>query len=319
MALQQIESPQSETPQERFFRHIESERRFSPLTVRNYRHDVEGFVAWLEAECGKSSPCKATTENVREWILHRSSLRHPKQNRPLLSPASINRELCSLRALFRWLLERGEMTCEIMRPIRSLKSPRRLPVFVAESRMRDVVTQEVEEGAFEAVRDKLMLLLFYTCGVRLAELIGIDRTDFSDDYSTLRLRGKGNKEREVPILGFVREKIIAYLALIDGQKICRIGQKALILTAKGERISRSTVYRIVQRRLGEAGVPGKKSPHVLRHTFATHLLNGGADMREIQELMGHSSLQATQVYTHNSIASLQEIYQKAHPRERREE
>ena len=115
---------------------------------------------------------------------------------------------------------------------------------------------------------------------------------------------------------FVREKILRYLDLIRRQNICKSGEKALFLTLKGERVSRTAVYRIVQRELGRGGVQGKKSPHVLRHTFATHLLNGGADMREIQELLGHASLQATQVYTHNSIARLREVYAKAHPREK---
>ena len=141
-------------------------------------------------------------------------------------------------------------------------------------------------------------------------------SDFSADYTSLRVRGKGDKQRMVPILEFLREKILHYLGLIERQNICISSEKALFLTHKGKRISRSVVYRTVQEELGRAGVQGKKSPHVLRHTFATHLLNGGADMREIQELLGHASLQATQVYTHNSIARLREIYAKAHPREK---
>ena len=152
--------------------------------------------------------------------------------------------------------------------------------------------------------------------LELMELVGIDRDDFSADYASLRVRGKGDKQRMVPILEFVREKILSYLDLIARQNICNSAEKALFLTHKGKRISRSVVYRMVRAELTRAGVQGKKSPHVLRHTFATHLLNGGADMREIQELLGHASLQATQVYTHNSIARLREIYAKAHPREK---
>ena len=165
------------------------------------------------------------------------------------------------------------------------------------------------------IRDSV-ILMFYACGLRLAELVGIDRDDFSADYASLRVRGKGDKQRMVPILEFVREKILSYLDLIARQNICNSAEKALFLTHKGKRISRSVVYRMVRAELTRAGVQGKKSPHVLRHTFATHLLNGGADMREIQELLGHASLQATQVYTHNSIARLREIYAKAHPREK---
>ena len=161
-----------------------------------------------------------------------------------------------------------------------------------------------------------ILTLFLGTGIRISELVGINRDDFSDNYTSLRVRGKGDKERLVPILEFLREKILHYLELIDRQNICNSAEKALFLTHKGKRIARITVYRIVKEELARGGVQGKKSPHVLRHTFATHLLNGGADMREIQELLGHASLQATQVYTHNSIARLRDAYAKAHPREK---
>lgn len=293
-----------------FIRYIEAERRFSPLTVRNYRRDVERFLAWLECDEENSNPQEITTEHVRDWILYRTQTAN-------LSAASMNRELSSLRTFFHWLHRTGAVGQDITRPIRALKTSRHLPVFVPESRMKQLVeTCEEDSADFDTARDTLMILLFYTCGLRLAELIGIDREDFSADLNSLRVRGKGDKQRLVPILEFVREKILFYLRLIERQNICNSSEKALFLTSKGKRISRSTVYRIVQKELGSAGVPGKKSPHVLRHTFATHLLNGGADMREIQELLGHASLQATQVYTHNSIASLREIYRKAHPREK---
>lgn len=169
------------------------------------------------------------------------------------------------------------------------------------------------------MRDALTVAMFYGCGIRLAELIALNRNDFSDDYRQVRIRGKGDKERIVPLVDPLRRILVHYLQLIERQNICNSQEKALILTLKGARISRSVVRRIVEQALNKEGVQGKKSPHVLRHTFATHLLNHGADMREIQELLGHSSLQATQVYTHNSITRLQEIYVKAHPRERRKE
>ena len=175
---------------------------------------------------------------------------------------------------------------------------------------------EFDSERFTTERNSLIVLLLYACGLRLAELVGIDRTDFSEDYTSLRVRGKGDKERIVPVMEFLREKILHYLELIKRQNICNFSEKALILTQKGKRISRSVVYRVVREELARGGVQGKRSPHVLRHTFATHLLNGGADMREIQELLGHASLQATQVYTHNSIARLREVYNKAHPREK---
>ncbi len=293
-----------------FIRYIEAERRFSPLTVRNYRRDTEAFLDWLREAQGTDDPRDATTGQVRAWILHRTETAH-------LSAASMNREVSSLRAFFRWMHATGAISRDIMRPIRSLKTSRRLPSFVPASRMEGIVEECERPGSdFEAERNALMILLFYTCGLRLAELIAVDRDDFSADFATLRVHGKGDKVRIVPVLEFVRAKISSYLGMIRRQNICISGEKALFLTEQGVRISRIAVYRIIRAELSEAGVKGKKSPHVLRHTFATHLLDGGADIREIQELLGHASLQSTQVYTHNTIARLREIYRKAHPRER---
>ena len=293
-----------------FIRYLSAERRYSPLTVRNYKHDVEQFLAWLDCDESRFDPRSVTTEQIREWIIFRTE-------EGKLSAGSMNREVASLRAFFRWLHRTGAVEKDIFRMISTLKTSRRLPAFVPESRMTTIVSEcGPDSEDFQTERNSLIILMFYACGLRLAELVGIDRSDFSDDYTSLRVRGKGDKQRMVPILEFLREKILHYLGLIERQNICISSEKALFLTHKGKRISRSVVYRTVQEELTRAGVQGKKSPHVLRHTFATHLLNGGADMREIQELLGHASLQATQVYTHNSIARLREIYAKAHPREK---
>lgn len=291
-----------------FIQYLSTERRYSPLTVRNYRHDIEQFLAWLGTDEERFDAARITTDDIRSWIIYRT-----EQGR--LSAASMNREVSSLRAFFRWLLRTGVVEKDICRNIASLKTSRRLPAFVPESRMTGIVSEcENDSDVFITERNSLIILMFYACGLRLSELVGIDRSDFSADFTSLRVRGKGDKERIVPILEFVREKILHYLDLIGRQNICNSSEKALFLTQQGKRISRSMVYRTVRIELRRAGVQGKKSPHVLRHTFATHLLNGGADMREIQELLGHASLQATQVYTHNSIAKLREIYAKAHPR-----
>ncbi len=298
-----------------FLTYLEAERRYSPLTIRNYRRDIERFLEWLKVDEASFDPTRLRTEDIREWILHRTEKSH-------IGPASMNREVSSLRALWHYLRRQGTVSQDIFRGIRMLRTPRRLPVFIPESRMADVMTDVGKlsrSNDFSEVRDALIVAMFYGCGIRLAELIGLDRDDFSDDYRQVRILGKGDKERIVPLIDPLRRKLLRYLRLIDKQNICNSQEKALFLTQKGARISRSVVRRIVEQALGKEGVQGKKSPHVLRHTFATHLLNHGADMREIQELLGHSSLQATQVYTHNSIVRLQEIYAKAHPRERQKE
>ena len=292
-----------------FLQYLATVRRFSPLTVQNYRRDVTNFLEWLDVPEADFDPRRITVEDVREWIVHRTETKH-------LGAASMNRELSSLRSFFRYLHRTGRIDKEVMYRIHALKTSRRIPAFVPSTRMEGILDELDREREFKFVRNSLIVLLFYSCGLRLAELVGIDRDDFSGDYTALKVRGKGDKERIVPILPPVREKILHYLDEIDRQGICISKEKALFLNQQGKRISRSTVYRTVQSQLRQGGVQGKKSPHVLRHTFATELLNNGADMRAIQELLGHASLQATQVYTHNSIAKLQEIYSKAHPREK---
>lgn len=295
-----------------FLTYLETERRYSPLTIRNYRRDIERFLEWLHTDDDSFDPSRLRTEDIREWIIHRSETNK-------LSPASINREVSSLRALWHFLRRRGVVEHDIFFGIRSLRTPRRLPVFVPESRMAKVIGDmkvQARSDDFDDVRNALIVELFYSCGIRLAELIGLDRDDFTSDLRQVRIHGKGDKQRLVPLIEPVRSLLEHYLQLIEGRNCCDSREKALFLSRKGARISRSVVQRIVQQALLKEGVQGKKSPHVLRHTFATHLLNNGADMREIQELLGHSSLQATQVYTHNSIARLRDAYAHAHPRER---
>lgn len=313
---------------ERFIRYIESERRYSPLTVRNYRRDIERFVAWWEDRYGQPfDPAQVKAEQVSDWMDWRG-------NAGNLQAGSLNRELSSVRSFFRFLRREGLIDHDVLRLIHSVRTPKHLPTFIPKGRMQQVISGCVEQfedsisqreqpldaepqAAFLEQRDALIVLLLYGCGLRLAELVGVNRDDFLNDYTLLRVRGKGNKERMVPLPDFVREKIISYLDAFSRQQICKKAEKALFLSCRGSRISRTAVYRLVHKVLEDAGVQGQRSPHVLRHTFATHLLRGGADMRAIQELMGHASLRSTQVYTHNSISHLRAIYAQAHPRQRR--
>ena len=297
---------------ERFLSHISSQRRYSPLTVRNYRRDIEEFVSWGEsvAENGNFSLQDVRTEDLREWVMSLSEQRG-------LSPASVNRTVASVRSMYRFLRREEIVGRDVFAMLSSLRTPQRLPKFVPEGEMVEVVEsviQRLHEGEWRERRDAMMVLLFYTCGIRLAELAGIDDEDFENDYSVLRVHGKGDKERLVPLVERVREEVRQFSAQKFPPNICTSREKALFLSKQATRISRSDVQRSVARLLRECGVKGKCSPHVLRHTFATHLLNDGADMREIQELMGHASLSSTQVYTHNNIAQLQRIYFSAHPR-----
>jgi integrase/recombinase XerC len=297
---------------ERFLSHITSERRYSLLTVRNYRHDIEEFVRWGEGNSadGEFSLLKAQAEDMREWIMYLSDERRMKAS-------SVNRSVASLRSLYRYLRRMEIVDRDIFALIPSLRTPYRLPKFVPEGDMIGVVDHILNllhEGEWRQRRDAMMVLLLYSCGIRLAELAGINDEDFENNFTTLRVRGKGDKERLVPLTNRVQREVEHFVNQKFPPDICKNQEKALFLSKQAERISRSDVQRSVARLLRECGVEGKCSPHVLRHTFATHLLNDGADMREIQELMGHASLSSTQVYTHNNIAQLQRAYFAAHPR-----
>ncbi len=291
---------------------LEAERRYSPLTVRNYRRDVDDFVAFCGVTHASFDPKAIRREDVEEWMVYLGEKRK-------LKVTSVNRTMASLRTFWRWMLAHGHVERDLMKTLRQYKAPKRLPTFVPDTRMEDVVAELREDIAsddFERLRDALIILLIYTAGLRLSELVEANASDISADYSTLRVMGKGRKERVQPLLGSLREVIEKYFIQISSQNICTGQKKALILSKKGERISRRTVERIVDRKLKGVGVQGKTSPHVLRHTFATRVLNEGGDLREIQELLGHSSLKATQVYTHLDIERLKHTYAMAHPRER---
>lgn len=296
----------------KFIEWLEAERRYSPLTVRNYRRDVADFLSWLKVSEEEFDPSVITREDVVDWTICLLKERG-------LKPTSVNRATASLRTLWRWMKSKGWVEKDIFGTVKQFKTPKRLPVFVADSRMMDVVNglkADIESNDFVRLRDAVIVLLIYTSGLRLAEVVGANAQDVASDYSSIRVMGKGRKERIQPLLQGMGEILKKYFSQISSQNICT-GQKfPLILSQKGERISQRTVERIVNRVLKSSGVLGKTSPHVLRHTFATHLLNRGADLREIQELLGHSSLKATQVYTHTDIERLKEVVSFAHPHSR---
>lgn len=296
-----------------FISYLEAERRYSPLTVRNYRRDVEDFLSFSGIAIDEFKPERVSRHDIEDWIEYLFDVRK-------LKASSVNRGVSSLRTLWRWLLSRKYIEKDIVSSIHQRKTSQRLPTFVADTRMRSVIErlkEDIRSEEMERVRDAVIIMLFYTCGLRLAELSAATWGDFDADYRSLRVMGKGDKERVAPLPEVTRALIKKYREIISSQNICIYPKKVVILSKKDEPLSQRTIQRIVGRVLKEAGVQGKSSPHVLRHTFATHLLNADADLREIQELLGHSSLKATQVYTHNNIAKLGEIYHSAHPRARR--
>lgn len=287
-----------------FIKYLLAEKRYSELTAKAYGDDIAQFAEYL----GADNPAVISTDDLRDWIVHLTGDRK-------LAASSVNRKLSSVKAFFRYLCKNGIIENDPFVKITSLKKPKRLPSFVEESRMEPLAERLLEPSDdFPTERDSLVVLLFYGTGIRLAELESIRTSDFSDDFNRLKIRGKGDKERIIPVNRQLRAKILHYIALVRDLNICNTADFSLILNQKGGPASRSEIYRVVRETLKSAGVQGKSSPHVLRHTFATHLLGGEADIRSIQELLGHSSLTATQVYTHNSIEQLKSAYRKAHPR-----
>ena len=296
-----------------FVTYIQAEKRYSPLTVRNYRHDIESFFSWCASNnniAPENLDIKSVTaEDIREWIVHRTGV-------DKISAASINRELSSLRSFYRFLRQQGFVSQDIFCKIPPLRTSRKLPTFIPETRMNTLLCSLRDKSSneeFVEQRNALIISLFYSCGIRLAELQGICFGDFAADLSSLHIRGKGGKHRMIPVLPDMATRVSAYKERLEEMGLDTSAKALLIVAEKGNALSRSSIQRVVARELNEADVQGKKSPHVLRHTFATHLMNKDADMRDIQELLGHSSLRTTQCYTHNSIAQLQEVYKRAHP------
>ncbi len=253
---------------------------------------------------------KARTEQIRGWIVVR--LDGDQQNEPI-SPASMNRALATLRSLYKWGLSQGVLLRDPMRAIKPLKSSKTLPHFITMESMDRVIDTPKEEEWVEERNNLIILTLYYT-GMRLSEVASLRVSSFSADFQSVRVLGKGNKERIIPIVEPLREKIFSHLEQIKQLDIWKISTDSLFLSNRGGALSTSMIYRIVRRLLSEADVQGRKSPHTLRHTFATHLLSEGADIRVIQELLGHTSLRATQRYTHNSIEGLIGTYVDSHPR-----
>lgn len=294
---------------ERFIEYISSERRYSELTVRNYRRDIENFTSWFCQQRGLEAfdVTAVTAQDVSDWMIFRLDTAK-------LGASTMNRELSSIKSLFRFLRKKGVVQGDILKRIGSLKAPKVLPVFVPQSRMEEILEHTKEqsyERDFHSQRDSIIVSLLYGCGIRLAELLSIKVGDING--GAVKILGKGDKHRLVPLLPELIERIERYKSYCRECGIEFRSDSPLIVGSKGKPLSRSTVQRIVAQQMQQAGVQGRKSPHVLRHTFATDLLREGVDMRQIQELMGHSSLRSTQHYTHTSIAQLQEVYDKAHP------
>lgn len=290
---------------DRFYSYLQFEKRFSPHTLLAYRNDLEAFGAFLQRRY-EVPDLKATERDmVRSWVVDLMEAGR--------SPSTIARKLSVLRTYFRFLLKEAVITANPVQHVRAPKAGRRLPVFVEESRMERLRTVFDGEMSFPSCRDRLIVETLYQTGIRLTELIGLREEDLDFDRQKLRVIGKRRKERVIPFTREFGNWLQEYIRL---KKLTPFDNKPEVLFVKdnGERLNPRFVYTVVKNYLDMVDTPGKKSPHVLRHTFATHLLNKGADLYAVKELLGHASLAATQIYTHNSIARMKEAWKQAHPK-----
>jgi integrase/recombinase XerC len=279
-----------------FLDHLSIERRLSSHTITSYSTDLEQFTAFVNP----TELQQVQAMDVRKWLISLSD--DSIQNR------SINRKLATLRTFYKYLLRTGKIIENPMTSIRMVKTTKKIPHFVRESEMETLVENRVIATNFSEARDELILFLLYGTGIRLAELISLQNSQVNLAAKTIRVIGKRNKERMIPIPAFLVELIETY------RQFCHFENAHLLLTDKGEPLYPMFVQRLVKKNLGEFSQLEKLSPHVLRHTYATHLLNRGADLNAIKELLGHANLAATQVYTHNSMEKMKAIYQQAHPK-----
>jgi len=294
------------TPSEDFLQHIRYEKRLSHHTLTAYANDLAQFSAFLATECNIVQPERVDFRHIRSWVV---SLVEAE-----LDKSSVNRKIATLRAYYGFLLRRKVIDLDPTTKIQALKVTKKLPVYVEEKPM-DMLLSDVEfPNTFAGVRDKVVLELLYGTGIRLSELTGLKTVDVNLYDRTITVLGKRNKHRIIPLTQPLLELIQQYMKLKEEEFASQADQNVLIVSDKGVAAYPVLIQRIVTRYLTLVTTLEKKSPHVLRHSFATHLLNRGADLNAIKDLLGHSSLAATQIYTHTSLEQLKKTYDQAHPK-----
>ncbi len=290
---------------ESFLKYLQFEKRYSPHTLTSYENDLTGFERFIDQHFPGTTLADATHAVIRNWIV---SLVDEG-----LSPDSVNRKIACLRSFYKFLLRREMIERDPMQKIRVLKTARKLPQFLSEAEMARLLDHVTFEKGFAGCRDRLILELLYGTGTRLNEIIELKSTDIDLPSRTLKVLGKRNKERVVPFAVSLKKVIGDYLNEKNSAGL-KNDQGYLIVTDQGKKCYPMLIYRTVRKYLDLFTTVEKRSPHVLRHTFATHLLNKGAELNAVKDLLGHTSLAATQVYTHNSIEKLKAVFDQAHPK-----
>ena len=290
---------------EKFINHILIEKRYSPHTVRAYSDDILQFKAYFNKESITSDLLIVTQTDVRQWILHLLDTE--------ISARTLRRKIASLNAFYKYCLRNQKLK---INPVEGIILPRidkKLPEFIRESSIDTLFEPEHFSADFSGIRDRFVLELFYATGMRLSELVGLTDGSYDEHRCELRVHGKRNKERLVPLTNHIMRLIKEYINARN-KEFDHIGHGNLVVTDLGKPAYGKMVQRLVRKYLLQGTTLDKKSPHLLRHTFATHMLNNGADLNAVKEILGHANLAATEIYTHNTYEKLKSIYKQAHPR-----
>ncbi len=288
-----------------FLEYLQYQKRYSRHTVISYRNDLQAFEVFLQKQFGSLLLNEVKSAFIRTWL---ASLKEDG-----ISSKTINRKISTLKSFFKYHIKKAVILSSPMSVISSPKSGKKLPQYVEQKDIARLFTHVEFPDNWKGRTELLILQIFYNAGVRQAELLQLQQNQFDARNSTIKVLGKGNKERVIPISNSLTQQIGGYLSekndLFPG-----LDHGFLLVSDKGKKLYPKYVYNVVKKYLSLVTTINKKSPHILRHTFATHLTNNGADINAVKELMGHSSLAATQIYTHNSIEKLKEAFKKAHPK-----
>ncbi|WP_291777019.1 tyrosine-type recombinase/integrase [Cecembia sp.] len=291
---------------ESFINYLEFEKRASAHTVLAYRKDLEQFSGFCQTAFEKEDIVQAEHAEIRAWIIDLVE--------EGLNSNSINRKIATLRSFYKFLLRSDEISKDPTYKIKALKTPKRLPEFVQEDAIEKILDELQYEGTFDGQRDRMVMEFLYLTGVRLSELIALKWKDIHLEADTIKVLGKRKKERIIPINRPLKKNIILYKKVFE-ETFSNVDQSDYFIVSKNkEQAYPMKIYRIVRHYLDLFAQTDKRSPHLLRHTFATHLLNKGADLNAVKDLLGHANLAATQVYTHNSMEKLKAVFEQAHPK-----
>ncbi len=287
-----------------FLNFLQYEKNYSEKTINSYRVDLVQLEEYIKNDSEELTLTKVDADIIRQWIIDLTKKGY--------TASSVNRKLSSLRSFYKFLLLKQEITKDPTRKINGPKKKKPLPIFLKEKEINKILEETDFKEGFIGIRDQMIIEMFYATGIRLSELIGLNNKDINFEDSLIKVKGKRNKERLIPFGDELKESMLRYTSVRD--ETIKVKSEAFFIKENGERLYNALVERLVKRQLSKVVTLKKKSPHVLRHTFATAMLNNEANLNAIKEILGHTSLAATEVYTHTTFEELKNIYKLAHPR-----